>query len=261
MTSERARMSEPPESWCYLSPHLDDAVYSCGGLIRAQTDAGQKVEIWTVCAGDPPAGPLSPHAESLHARWRTGADTTTIRRAEDGRAAACLGAGFRHLPLPDALYRRGRSNGTPLYPAKEALFAAALDPSEEAAIVWLAELLVREVPAATGLVCPLGLGGHVDHRLVRLAVERATPVHRRLRFYADCPYAMRPETRGALDPPAGFAPSIVPISERGIRAWIAAIVSYGSQWHVSWADETAIEVELRRYLRPGGLRLWCPASP
>jgi len=38
--------------WIYISPHFDDAVLSCGGLIWEQTHKGITVEIWTVCAGD-----------------------------------------------------------------------------------------------------------------------------------------------------------------------------------------------------------------
>ena len=43
----------------YLSPHLDDAALSCKGSIKQQTQAGERVEVWTVCAGEPPDGPLS----------------------------------------------------------------------------------------------------------------------------------------------------------------------------------------------------------
>ena len=39
--------------WIYLSPHLDDAVFSAGGLIYEQTQAGTPVEIWTIMCGDP----------------------------------------------------------------------------------------------------------------------------------------------------------------------------------------------------------------
>ena len=52
----------------YLSPHLDDAVLSCGGMIHRQAQAGERVVVVTVCAGDPPPGPLSDFARSLHER-------------------------------------------------------------------------------------------------------------------------------------------------------------------------------------------------
>ena len=38
----------------YLSPHLDDAVLSCGGLIHRQVVAGQRPLVVTIFAGTPP---------------------------------------------------------------------------------------------------------------------------------------------------------------------------------------------------------------
>ena len=75
-------------AWIYLSPHFDDAVLSCGGLIWEQVRRGERVEIWTVCAGAIPPGPLSPFAAELHARWGTGMASVEARRAEAEREAA-----------------------------------------------------------------------------------------------------------------------------------------------------------------------------
>ena len=81
-------MSNPIDA-LYLSPHLDDAVYSCGGLIYQQTQAGQRVLVMTTCAGLPPSGPLSPFAEALHTRWQVSAtNAVTTRRTEDHAADA-----------------------------------------------------------------------------------------------------------------------------------------------------------------------------
>ena len=80
-------------TWIYLSPHLDDAAFSCGGLIWEQVKAGETVEVWTICAGEPPEGELPPFARSLHDRWGTGGQTVARRRAEDQAACEVLGAG------------------------------------------------------------------------------------------------------------------------------------------------------------------------
>lgn len=40
-------------TYLYISPHLDDAVLSVGGLIAAQLAAGDRVVIATVCTADP----------------------------------------------------------------------------------------------------------------------------------------------------------------------------------------------------------------
>jgi len=54
----------------FLSPHLDDAVYSCGGTIHQLTSQGTPVQILTFMAGDPPTPlPDTPITRDLHRRW------------------------------------------------------------------------------------------------------------------------------------------------------------------------------------------------
>ncbi len=65
----------------YLSPHLDDAVYSCGGRIWQDVRRGDTVEIWTIFAGDP-AGELSRFARELHACWGSGIEVVSRRTAQ-----------------------------------------------------------------------------------------------------------------------------------------------------------------------------------
>ncbi|MRR32548.1 PIG-L family deacetylase, partial [bacterium] len=100
--------------WIYLSPHLDDAVLSCGGMIAEQASGGDSIQIWTICAGAPPAGRLSPFARKLHQRWGTGRDAIKVRRLEDRAACQRLGAVSRHFPIPDCIYRQDPITGRPL---------------------------------------------------------------------------------------------------------------------------------------------------
>jgi LmbE family N-acetylglucosaminyl deacetylase len=95
--------------WIYLSPHLDDAVLSAGGLIHDQTRSGIQVEIWTLMCGFPPEGELSPFAQKLHTMWKTSSteETIRIRRAEDVQASGILGAKTHHFDFLDCMYRRG----------------------------------------------------------------------------------------------------------------------------------------------------------
>jgi len=238
--------------WIFLSPHLDDAIYSCGGLIWEQSQAGDQVEIWTVCAGDPPSGPLSPFAQSLHMRWETGEDAGEVRRAEDRHAASRLGAGIRHLDLPDCIYRRHPVSGEALYASETAIFGE-VHPSEKPVIAWLGAILA-EIPRNVEIVCPLTLGGHVDHRLVRAAAEQAGCVRR---YYADYPYAEQGDAGVANQIPEGWHAQVLSISEPGIEAWVEAAAMYASQMSTFWADRAAMEAELRGYLqRFGGLWLW-----
>ena len=95
--------------WIYLSPHLDDAVLSAGGLIHDQAKSGIPVEIWTFMSGYPPEGEFSQFAELQHHMWGfpSAEAAVSTRREEDERAAAIVGASAVHLDFLDCIYRRG----------------------------------------------------------------------------------------------------------------------------------------------------------
>ena len=58
----------------------------CGNRLKQ----GEMVSIWTVCAGEPPLGDLSPFAKELHARWELGQNAPAQRRIEDKIPANAL---------------------------------------------------------------------------------------------------------------------------------------------------------------------------
>ncbi len=239
--------------WIYISPHLDDAALSCGGLVWEQVRAGETVSVWTACAGDPPDGPLSPFADSLHARWMTGREATARRRQEDLAACAALGASAWHLGVPDCIYRRSQVDGRALYASEEALFGE-LDPEEDALARSLGAELRKRLPPEAQVVCPLGLGGHVDHRLTRRAAEGlGLP----LWYYADYPYVEK--LAGELEKLriANWKEHVFPISAEGLRAWTQAVAAYQSQISTFWPDLQAMEAAISDYCaRSGGMRLW-----
>lgn len=239
--------------WIFLSPHLDDAVYSCGGLIRDLVDAGERVAVWTVFAGDPPDGPLSAFARSLHERWGLGREAAALRRAEDRRACGIVGAAHLHFDRPDCIYRRDPETGKPLYEGDAAIFGAVA----QAELPRLPRALAQEwgelLPAGARVVCPLGLGAHVDHKIVRSAAEG---LGRRLWYYADVPYAFsrEGEIEGLL--PEGVSAVVKPVSERGFEAWMRGNAAYESQFGSFWGSLEGMEGEFRGYLGGEGLRVW-----
>lgn len=238
--------------WIYLSPHIDDAVYSCGGLIWEQTQVGQMVEIWTICAGDPPPGPLSPFAQELHTRWETGIEAGQIRRAEDLRAGARVGAVVRQFDLPDCIYRRDPITGEAWYASEAAIFGA-VHPADTG-VAWLVNQLITNLPLDAQVVCPLALGNHVDHQVVRVAAEKVGCVRW---YYADFPYAAREETNAEGRVPTGWQRRVFPITEAGLQAWAEGAVAFASQISTFWTDEAALYADFEAYAhRYGGVRLW-----
>jgi len=237
--------------WIFLSPHLDDAVYSCGGLIYDLSLAGQSVEVWTVCAGDPPPGPLSPQAERMQREWGTGsaAATVALRRAEDRAALARVGAAGWHLDVPDCIYRRTPS-GEACYPDR---YAGPRAAAEAGLPEQIAATLASRLRPDDALVCPLAVGGHLDHVLVRDSVRA---LGRRLRYYPDIPYVLNFPGRlsGAA---AGMQPQLQPVSDTGLEAWLAGIAAYASQLGVQFQDEARMRARMRAYWeRQHGIQLW-----
>lgn len=235
--------------WIYISPHLDDAVLSCGGLIWEQVHSGVSVEIWTICAGDPPPGELSKFAKMLHEKWQTGGvETVALRRAEDKNAARRVRATPFHFGMPDAIYRRSNGYG-PLY--TEDIFVPI--HSADKAVDEITRLLAHKLTQYDTVVCPLAVGGHVDHVITRAAVEKLA---RPLWYYADIPYFLsHPEQLSAATPQ--LSPRTFYVSSRGLTAWQNGIASYTSQISSLFADVTEMRQKIRDYLRQfDGLRLW-----
>lgn len=239
--------------WIFLSPHLDDAAFSCGGLIWELTRAGVTTAVWTICAGDPPPESISPYASSLHTRWATGLDAVAMRREEDKHACLLLGVVPRYFSFLDAVYRRSPVDGTPFYTSDEALFGE-LNPLEVDLIEALKRELEADLPRSAELCCPLTIGGHVDHRLVRMAAERLS--RRRLWYYADYPYVALSENNldGFIQ---GMSSRLFPVSEEGLAAWETSAAAYTSQISTFWKDEADMRAAIASYCsREGGIRLW-----
>jgi LmbE family N-acetylglucosaminyl deacetylase len=208
--------------WIYLSPHLDDAVLSAGGLIYEQARTGIPVEIWSFMCGYAPEGAVSPFAELLHKLWgfSSAEETTRMRREEDKQAAGLVGASARHFDFLDCIYRR-RSDGEWLY---SDVFAPPR-PEDAALPSQIAAEITRHLAPDDVLVCQLAVGSHVDHVLVRQGAEL---LGRSLRYDIDVPYIFyKPDELSPKS--AGMRASIHSITEAGLNSWKEATLAYKSQ--------------------------------
>jgi LmbE family N-acetylglucosaminyl deacetylase len=244
-----------PMRWIYISPHLDDAVLSAGGFLYEQAQAGVPVEIWTIVCGFPPAGELTPFAQMLHQMWGTGTaeETVKLRRAEDVKAASIVGAKTVHFDVPDCIYRRG-PDGEPLY----LNVFIQLHEAEARLPDQIAQTIALRLKADDQVICQLGIGGHVDHILVRQAVER---LNRPLWYAADIPYLFNQPGELALQT-AGMKESLYPITEAGLKAWIEAVLAYKSQLSTLFESLEKMREDFRSYCSErGGLTLWQRNGP
>lgn len=239
----------------FVSPHLDDIALSCGGLASRLAANGESVIVATACTADAPAGgPLSPAAQHEHWQWQLGDQPYIHRRAEDERACNVLGVQPVHLGLLDAIYRRDES-GAPLYTSD--FIGGDVHPLDwQSLFTEVKTALVLLVQSASRTYSPLAIGGHVDHVVVRRAVEiLAEPS--RLHYYEDFPYA------GKVDQPErafGLTSEHVTLTEDEIEARMGAITCYPSQMLALFGSAEAMPERVRAYLaRTGGERYWRPA--
>jgi len=176
----------------FISPHLDDAVLSCGGYIGKLCALGYSVNVVTIFSGSP-EGKLSLLAQALHLDWRLPKDAPALRREEDHRALEVLGAEAVHAGFPDCIYRRDPKTGKPVYTRLGQILAqtAADEPRVvEAVAQYLADLVKER--GFTHAFAPLGLGGHVDHLITHAAARLAmeTCMQTQWHFFEDLPYAI-----------------------------------------------------------------------
>lgn len=173
-----------------ISPHLDDAAFSAGGLLASRVDQGWDVTIATCFTGNVAQPTGFALACQLDKGLGADVDYMALRRAEDRAACAALGARAIHLPFLEAPHRG--------YASAAMLFAARLpdDRIVDAVATALTGLLAAERPDL--VLGPLCLGNHVDHHVVLDAMRQTCAAHAVL-LWEDWPYADR-EARVAAEP-------------------------------------------------------------
>ena len=225
----------------YLSPHLDDATFSCGGLIWDQVHAGMNVEVWTIFAGYPPPGDFSLYAQVHHKVWElTAEEVIDSRRREDAAAMNILRAKFRYFDFPDAIYRKHPKTGEPMYTSREELFGG-VHIGDQALLRQLSAMLVDSLHQDCVLISPLTVGNHVDHQLVRMVADMlpTQPL-----FYPEFPYTQEFYSVLPTLVPAGYRKASSVVSAEGLAAWQESAAEYTSQISTFWASVDEMRKEI-----------------
>lgn len=211
-----------------ISPHLDDAVLCCGGMMAKFIAAGDSVTMQTIFCGlvQPPYSPL---ATGFHNKWGNPKNMVRLRRAEDMAAGAKLGAEVVHGNRVEPIYRKGMQ-GQWLYHEVADIFGERHPEDDYLVEELLAEFIGRDDISESKLYFPLGIGHHVDHIVVfdvgMALLEQGFDVQ----FYEDFPYTIQKDNfavrRSELP---GFEPVIIPLTQDELNAKIEAFLYYRSQ--------------------------------
>jgi hypothetical protein len=214
-----------------ISPHADDAVWSCGGILAEWAAAGRSITVITVFDADE----------------ADGADTVAltpiaVRRAEDIAALAALPADRVGLDFREAALRTA-PDGKPRYPSLLALRRAP-HPSDEALVPAIARAIAPYAVAADVVHAPLGERTHVDHALARQAADLVVEPWR-LRYYGEFPYAP--------PPPIGLVRTDHLV---GFRSWLRLGLVYRSQVDAMFSGVLPFARALCRHAGHVGAARW-----
>ncbi len=216
-----------------VSPHLDDAAFSVGGVLARLVNSGHDVTVVTCFTATVP----DPSGFALACQTDKGlpvdVDYMALRRDEDRAAMAVLGAHVLHLPLPEAPHR-GYASAADLF--------AGIHP-DDAVTEQLARRLARL--AADVWLAPQGLGHHVDHLHVVRAMAR---LGRPTGWWRDAPYVLRePDAQPSPALPAGLKPVRLP-GDAARRA--DACACYRTQLRFQFGGESQMRSALARLDEP-----------
>ncbi len=192
-----------------ISPHLDDAAFSCGGTLARLARAGWEVTVCTVFTRTVAAPTGFALACQTDKGLAPGVDYMALRRDEDRVACAAMGATPLWLDWPEAPHR-GYDNAAALFGQPY-----ADDPAHG---------LHGALPCmpADLVLAPQAVGGHVDHVLLARALGHEA---RPMLWWTDFPYSTRPGAPRPIDFSAMPAQRV----EGDAPARLAACSAYSTQ--------------------------------
>lgn len=191
----------------FISPHLDDAILSAGGLIAHLAPKTSVTVITVFTEGSTP--PYSPFAQHClrDAGYEDVQKYFSDRRTEDAQVCAKFGASCIHLGFTDGPWRRSDPHRS--VPVKKtnnrllsflSLFSPPsvflypkdirvmqIHPEDDALIVRISEKIgsIIKDHSASVIACPLAVGRHIDHLITRETVAGAFSPRI---YWSDFPY-------------------------------------------------------------------------
>ncbi|MBB4952319.1 LmbE family N-acetylglucosaminyl deacetylase [Agrobacterium vitis] len=159
-----------PPRLLILSPHSDDSAFSIGGILAAKTAFhGWSIHQLTVFVGSIHA-PYAPQHTTEEA-------ITALRCREDDAFCMFHGIQLDRLEFKETLLRG--------YPSIPAIFAVN-EPQDDPIYGAVCEAVQEAVSGFDLVLAPLGIGGHIEHIMVREACRQLCS---HALFYEDLPYA------------------------------------------------------------------------
>lgn len=187
---------------CYfISPHFDDAILSAGALMMFLAKYTSVVVVNVFTQSDTPPYTISARSYLKQCGYSDAKKLYEDRKQEDANALKGIADKIINLDFMDALWRKQPKTHrlvnyikkvipefTHIYPTYYFhIVKGKIAKNDAFTLVQLEKELTTQV--ADGFVfCPLGIGNHVDHLLVRAVCEKLSNP---LFYWSDFPYSIR----------------------------------------------------------------------
>jgi len=180
----------------FVSPHLDDAVLSSGGLMFFFKKKKNIKVVNVFTKGSEPPEIFFNKRSLLRAGFDDSDSYFKQRKKEDKAVLAGIGVKPINLDFVDAAWRKKKTfrqnrltNFIPeinhLYPTKFHYLSGTVDKEDEILMPGITTALKKIIKKDAVVFCPLAIGGHVDHLIVRnICQENFSSVV----YWSDYPY-------------------------------------------------------------------------
>ena len=223
----------------FISPHLDDAAFSCGGTLLELSTKGWQIVLCTIFTASVP----DPIGFALSCQTDKGlppdVDYMKIRRGEDLEFARLTGIAHPiHLNFAEAPHRG--------YLSAPQLFAGIKGGDEVWREVSVELTKVRSEFEPALIFAPQGIGNHVDHLHTIKAVIDSDFADKTI-WYQDTPYIIRyPEALPSSLLPVNLAVRAVDFSAR-LEQKIAACGAYQTQIGFQFGGAADLSQSFRKF--------------
>lgn len=171
----------------FLSPHLDDAVLSCGALLWKLKNLKKNITILTVFT-EGGSRPYSPQAKKFlkECGYINALKLFEDRKKEDKDIARFYNGRFIHLGFVDAAWRRNKEDDH-IYKNEKIQFSGKISKEDRSLINEISRKVSLNLleNKDIALFAPLGIGLHADHIIVK---EVAKNLKQPVLFWEDFPY-------------------------------------------------------------------------
>lgn len=175
------------ERFLFISPHLDDAVLSCGQFLPELAKLKKSVTVVTVFT-KASAKTISPQAKSFLKKCGAVSAIKFFRnrKKEDTAALHYLHVNSKHLNFIDAAWRLDKDK-RPIYANENIQFSGTIKSADKSTVLRIRSQLNKLIAnnKQTLLLCPLGIGGHADHVIIKEVIKKIPGPKL---FWEDYPY-------------------------------------------------------------------------